>query len=180
MTALRSPVVALAFVSVLAACGAPASSVSAPASAEARDADFILVITSPADQWAVGQAIEVEARLSYVGPGEEETTIWSSVGGVISFEVVELTGRRRMDAIRDAACARYSISHAKPIKTLYRKSGEINPGGPDEAFYREFFDDPLFRLPSGRWRITAWASLAVQECGGRQVDLRASLTITVK
>lgn len=73
-----------------------------PMRGEARDPDFTLVITSPQATWTEGEAIEVQAELSYSGP--PRATIYSAVGGVIGFTVVEVNGDRRMDAVRDAAC----------------------------------------------------------------------------
>jgi len=147
---------------------------------EARDAEFTLVIHSPQAIWSAAEEITVQAELSYTGTSQE-LAIGGAIGGVIAFSVEEVTGDRRMDAIRDAACARYTIGPDRPITSPYIKSGVFNPGEPNEAFYREFFDDPLFRLPTGTWRVTAWAALAIgPDCGGRQVDLRAPLLITVQ
>ena len=81
------------------------------------------------------------------------------------------------------ACFDYTIGPDQPIKTPYIKSLGINPGEPNEAFYLNFLDDPLFRLPPGSWHVTAWASLVTggpELCDGRQVDLRASLLIIVE
>lgn len=167
---------------VLSGCSQAAASPSAealPLRGEARDPEFTLVITSPQANWPAEEAIEVQAELTYSGP-LQVATIFSAVGGVIGFSVVEVNGERTMDAVRDAACATYTISQGDPITTPYRKSGEINPGEPNEAFYRDFFADPLFRLPAGSWRVTAWAVLSVGDCGGRKVELQASLLITVR
>lgn len=153
---------------------------AAPLRGEARDPEFTLVITSPQAAWSVGDAIEVQAELSYDG-AMSVVTIGSAIGGVIAFTVVEVNGDRRMDAVRDAACAPYTIGPDHPITTPYLKSGGINPGEPNEAFYRDFFADPAFRLPPGAWRVTAWANLATgPDCGRPVVDLRATLLITVE
>jgi len=167
-------------VAVLAGCAAGPWASPTP-SAVTQDAEFVLAISTPKHEWASNEAIEVQATLSItLTRPEASSVIWGSGGGIIAFEVVELTGTRRMDAVRDASCVRYSVSPSTPIEAPYAKSGTIDPGDPNEAFYRDFFNDPLFHLPAGRWRITAWASLTVGECGGRPVDMRASLEITVR
>ena len=85
-----------------------------------------------------------------------------------------------MDAIRDAAGFTYTIGPDQPITTQYQKSGAIDPGEPNEAFYEAFFADPLFHLPAGSWRVEAWTQLFVGGCDGRRVELRASLLLTVQ
>lgn len=155
---------------------------AAPLRGEARDPEFTLAITSPEAVWLADDSIEVQAQLSHIG-ALPVVTIGSAAGGVIGFSVVEVNGDRRMDAVRDMACFDYTIGPDKPIRTPYIKSGGINPGEANEAFYRNFFDDPLFRLPPGAWHVTAWASLVTggpELCRGRQVDLHASLLITVQ
>lgn len=180
----RLAIASIALAVTVIGCSQSTTSPSREASAlrgEARDREFTLVITSPQATWPEGEAIQVQAELSYEGP-LPVTTIWSSGGGVIGFSVEEVNGDRKMDAIREASCAPYTIGQGQPITTPYIKSGAINPGEPNEAFYRDFFEDPLFRLPPGSWRITAWASLNTgPDCGGgRAVDLRASLLVLVQ
>ncbi len=152
---------------------------AAPLRGEARDGEFTLVITSPQAAWSIDEAITVQAQLTY-GGAVPTLEISSAAGGVIGFSVFELTGNRRMDAIRDAACFPYTIGPDQPIITPYIKSGEINPGDSNEAFYKDFFADPLFHLPAGSWRVEAWAQLYVAGCDGRRVELRASLLLTVQ
>jgi hypothetical protein len=150
-----------------------------PLLGEAHDAEYRLVISSSQAVWGAGDAIQVAAQLSYTGP---ERDIASSAGGVIGFSVDEVGGSRKMEGIRDAACASWSIGRGLPITAAYQQSGAINPGEQNEAFYTEFFEDPLFHLPSGHWKITAFAQFRTGPgCrGGREVDLRASLVITVE
>jgi hypothetical protein len=168
----------------LAACAPATASPTGgalPLRNEVHDPEFTLVITSPRATWKENEAIQVQAELSYRG-ALQTTTIYSSGGGVIGFSVEEVNGDRKMDAIRDASCAKYTIGQGQPITTPFAKSGAINPGEPNEAFYREFLADPLFHLPAGRWRVTAWALLYTGPdwCGGREEDLRAALLITVQ
>ncbi len=50
---------------------------------------------------------------------------------------------------------------------------------PDVAWYIGFANDPLLRLPEGRWELAASATFSVGECGGDWIELRAPITITV-
>ena len=183
MTILGRRALAFAALSVAAiGCSQPLTA-SPPAQAlrgEAIDPEFTLVNTSPKATWRVEEAIVVQAELAYRG-ALPELTIGGSGGGLIGFSVRELGGDRRMDAVREADCSFFTISPGQPITSSYRKSGTIDPGEPNEGFYRQFFADPLFHLPAGSWQVEAWAQLNVgPECRGRTVDLRASLLIIVQ
>ena len=179
-TRTRSVIGLAALALVLASCmqSTPSPSAQPPLLAESHDAEYRLVISSSQAVWGEDEAIQIAAQLSYSGPQRE---ISGSGSGVIGFSVEEVGGSRKMQGIRDAACTSYSISRGQPITTAYQKSGAIDPGEPNEAFYRQFFADPLFHLPSGEWKITAFAQFTTGPgCGeGREVDLRASLVIAV-
>ena len=148
--------------------------------AEDRDRGFLLTISAPRQVWASGQPIAVSSEFSYLGPGATE--VWGpGPGPHVGFDVVELTGHRKMQAIWLLACQSWTMTRL-PITTPFRKGGGYSDDDPDAAFYRQYFADPEFRLPAGRWQITATApfSLGPDSCGGPAVDLRASITLTVQ
>jgi hypothetical protein len=68
------------------------------------------------------------------------------------------------------------------ITTPFHKGGGWTAEDPDAAFYEQFSADPEFRLPAGRWQVSAVApiSLGPVDCGGTTVNLRASLVLTVE
>lgn len=154
--------------------------VATPIRAEDRDRGFLLTISAPHQVWGAGQPIEVSSRFSYLGAGA--TKVWGAAPGPhVRFDVVELTGHRKMHAGWRQGCASWLMTQL-PITTPFNKSGGWTDEDPDAAFYRQYFADPEFRLPAGRWQITATApfSLGPDTCGGPNVDLRASLTLTVQ
>ena len=176
----------MALAAVLVGCAtkpsqAPASTAPGPAlRGEATDPEFRLVISTPKATWAAGETIQVEAALSYVG-GAAQATIAGSGGGVIGFSVEEVNGTRRMGPVSDDTCRPFTIGPGQPMTAPYAKSGGFTAEDPNAAFYRQFFADPLFRLPEGAWRVTVHASFSTgADCGGgRQVDLAATVQITV-
>lgn len=148
--------------------------------AEDRDSGFALSISSPKQVWAVGKPIAVEAELAYLGPGERKV-FGPGPGSHIGFSVVELTGRRRMQAGWLLACVSWTMS-PDPITTPLIKGAGWDAADPDAAFYQQWIADPEFRLPVGRWEVAADApfSLGPDSCGGQDVALHASITLTVQ
>lgn len=173
---------ALWMAAMLAACAGPGSpgvyQPSAPPTAKVRVGEFTLEISSPRRTWAVGEAIEMTATLTYDGSGE--VTIWGAGAGPISFSVREIGGTRAMEGLMTYDEAPHQIGPADPIVVDYRKSGGWSPGDdPNEAFYVEFFADPGFRLPAGRWEVEAWTRFATRR-GPYDVDTRAGLVLTIE
>lgn len=165
---------------VITACSTTSSTKAGAIRAEARDRGFVLSISTPHQVWAPGRPIEVRAEFSYRGPGAKE--VWGpGPGDHVGFDVVELTGDRKMQHLWLLACQSWFMTRA-PITTPFRKSGMWTAEDPDAAFYQQYLADPEFRLPAGRWQVTAAApfSLGPDSCGGPQVDLRASLTLVVQ
>jgi hypothetical protein len=140
--------------------------------------DFTLEIATSRDRWDAGQPIEVTATLTYDGPGA--TTIIGASSGPIAFGVREIGGTREMgESLTMDAMPR--VIGPEPYVVEYRKSGGWSPGDdPNEAFYEHFFADPEFRLPAGRWEVTAWARFATEERGPYTVDTRARLVLMVE
>jgi hypothetical protein len=167
---------------MLAACAGPGASgvyqPSASPEAKVRAGAFTLEISSPRSRWEVGELIEVTAILTYGGSGA--TTVIASGSGPIAFGVREIGGMREMGPSMTMDAVSHQIG-PRPYVVAYRKSGGWSPGDdPDEAFYEEFFADPEFRLPAGRWEVTAWARFATQEGGPYTVETRADLILTVE
>jgi hypothetical protein len=171
---------AFSMAAMLAACTGPgAPDVYQPSGSPqplVRAGDFTLEISSPRGTWHAGEPIQVTATLAYDGPGS--TTIWGAGSGPIAFGVREIGGTREMGALLTADCEAHEIG-PEPFVADYGKSGGWGPDDPNSAFYEDFFDDPEFRLPAGRWEITAWARFATEECGSYTVDTRAGLVLTV-
>jgi hypothetical protein len=175
------PLLALPVAVLLAGCGgATAPRVYQPSASPqplVRSGGFTLEITSPRDTWEAGEPIEVTATLTYLGAGS--TAVWGAGSGPIAFGVREIGGTREMGALLTADCEAHEIGPGLFVAE-YGKSGGWGPDDPNAAFYQEFFGDPEFRLPAGRWEITAWARFATEECGPYTVDTRAGLVLLVE
>lgn len=155
----------------------PTRDPAAMARAEATDGPFRLVLELAGDTWQAGEPIDGHARLELLeGPAVD---LFGSGGGVLGFEVREVDGRREMGGAWTADCVAHRLAPGAPLQSGLAKSGGYSGDDPEAAFYRAFYADPLFRLPAGRWEVTAVVSAALDDCGGRPVALRAPITITV-
>lgn len=172
---------AMCLAATLGACGtvgAPNASDPEPRPAIVQDGEFQLEIVAPRLEWSADEPIEVTATLRYLGAADK-IQIGGSGAGPIAFGVYELGGTRRMEALINADCAPHELAPNEPIVAAYTKSGGWVPDDPNIAFYEAFFADPEFRLPPGRWQVEAWSRFGSGDCGGRQVDMRASVILTV-
>lgn len=146
-----------------------------------RDRDFVLTLETTKATWQAEEPIEVLTTLEYVGPGDG-TPYFGSGGGPLTFDLREMSGTRILEGLATADCATHEIDVDRPLRTGYQKSGGFSPGEPNEAFYRAFLNDPLFRLPAGDWELSVRAYLYLPPgCGGgREVDLRATIGLRVR
>lgn len=165
----------------LVACAGPAAprvyQPSAPPTARAHVDNFILEISSPQETWTAGEPITVTATLTYARPGA--ITIIGAGSGPIAFGVREIGGTREMGAFLTSDAVPHVIG-PEPYVVEYGKSGGWSPDDPNEAFYEDFFADPEFRLPPGRWEVTALARFATEDGGPYEVDARVGLVLTVE
>jgi hypothetical protein len=85
-----------------------------------------------------------------------------------------------MGALLTGDCESHEIG-PEPFVVEYIKSGGWDPRDDEHAdFYEEFFADRQFRLPAGRWEVTASARFATEECGTYAVDITAGLVLSVE
>jgi hypothetical protein len=172
----------LPLVAVVIACSGPLPAASPTAVSRDRSAvgDFVLEISSPHTVWPAGEPIQVTAALAYVGPLAEQS-LRGSGSGPIFFSVEELSGTRRMLASWTDDCAQHLIRAGQPINVPYAKSGGWSEDDPHAAFYRAFFGERAFRLPAGRWRITAISRFdAGVTCTANPLELSASIELEVR
>ncbi len=155
---------------------APTRDPSAIVRAEAGQGPYRLVLELEGDTFAANEPIDGRARLELASGAVE---LVGAGSGLVAFDIVEVGGSRRMEAAWTSDCAPHHLEAGRPIETAIVKSGGFSAEDPNADFYRQFFADPLVRLPAGRWEIAAVATFAVGECGGREVTLRAPITITV-
>ena len=179
---------AAVLVMILGACAAPAP---APTSADGTDqadgstplqnvvADvpFELAIRAERGRYAPGQPIEVSATLRHIA--DAPAVFGGAAGGLVVFSVRNADGRIDTEWAMDAACERYLLEPNEAIDVPFQKSGGVGEADADAAFLREYFSDPLLRLPDGRWIVTAHAIIAEGDCRGRTWALDAPVEITV-
>jgi hypothetical protein len=130
--------------------------------------------------------MQVQAWLSYAGPKARET-LAASATGPVSFSWEQLDGPRRSNEYGDDVCARHQIERDRPMVVPFTKDGgfPIEPPGlgevPDSVFWRAYLEDPLFRLPSGRYLVRAVAGFYVATCTGTRGfhSLSTGVEITV-
>ena len=177
---VRGTRVAGAVLAVVVALGGCASLPGAPA-VEARDVDesFELVLRVGSARYTENQPIDASATLSYFGP-EPGIDLVGSGSGLIGFSAKQLDGRLHIGGASTDDCRQYRLDRARPLVQPYEKAGGWSNDDADAGFYRAFFADPLFRLPRGRWQISAVAAFTVEECGGVAHALETELTIVVE
>jgi hypothetical protein len=146
-----------------------------------RDTDesLELVLRLGSTRYTANQPIDLSATLVYLGP-EAGIDLVGSGSGLISFSAEQLDGRLHIGGAATADCAPYRLDRARPMVVQYAKSGGWSNDDPDAAFYKAFFADPIFRLPRGRWQISASAEFYMGECGGTSHTLGSEVTIVVE
>jgi hypothetical protein len=173
VTTLRAGLLALGLAMVVTGC-APA-----PIRAEDRDSGFLLTISTPRAEWSSHEAISVSAEFSYLGPGTATVT-GPGPGRHVAFAVVELTGKREMQPLWLLGCVTWKMTRT-PLAYPFQKSVAYSPDEPDASFYEAWADDPKFTLPPGRWEVSALAPFSLGGgCGGHSINLKATVTLTVK
>ena len=147
--------------------------------AEDREGAFLLTITTPRLVWAADQPIAISATFNYLGPGSVELA-GPGPGPHVRFGVLELTGDRKMEPLWLLACQHWDMTNL-PLAVPFAKAGGWSADAPDAAFYEAYFDDPEFRLPPGRWEVSAHAPFSLGDCGsGQDINLKATITLTVQ
>lgn len=163
----------LATVLALAACQEALPVGPAPVSAEASDALFVFVVRSPSDRHAALAPIEVFAEVVYQG-NRNRVTI-SHAASPVGWQIVQLDGPAVMEGGMDMPCLQTGLVNGQVRRYDFEKAGVIE--GP--PFDRAWFEDPVLRLPAGRWRVTGTFSAALGECGGEHHGLDASIDLVV-
>jgi len=146
----------------------------------ASDPVWVLSIGSPRARWAAGEAITIRTVLTYVGPGGG-TEYFGSSSGPIAFDLKEIDGPRHLEGGMLSDCKMHEMRSDEPLVLGRFKAGGYSSDDPHAAFYEGLQDDPLLRLPSGRWELTARAVFSMPpDCSGRTVSLMASIVLTVE
>ena len=165
-----------------APCGVPASPAWTPSpterpiAAEDTDGDYRLVFELAKQVWNTDESIVGEARLEH---GAAPWGVWGSGGGPIAFSISQVGSPRSTGWVSTADCVLHQAEGDQGLTTSLRKSGSWPADDPLASFYRDFFADPLYRLPPGDWEISATAIFYGADCGGDPRDLHTTLRIRV-
>lgn len=144
-----------------------------PVLAFVEDKAFRFELFTPHAWFTSDQRIDPVARITYLGPAASVTI--SHAASPVLFTLREVGGTREMGGAMDQPCLRTTLRQGEPMEYAFTKSGTPNEGGFDGAWYQ----DPVLRLPAGRWRITAMFDVFVGECGGERHQLSVENTIDV-
>jgi hypothetical protein len=147
-----------------------------PAAAQARNGDIVLTLSSPKTTWTTDEAIEIAATINYVGELAEVDL--HGGGGPIVFSLRQLSGG---DAVlgggQDLPCLTYPVKRNDPLEFPFAKSGAVDDSRP---FDRAFFDDPVLRLPAGRWEVVAWLQYGIGECDDLNMEVSIELEVVAE
>jgi hypothetical protein len=159
----------------------PSSRPNDPAVASVQDREFMLTISSPHSTWSTEDAIEVSARLDYLG-GRAETSIGQGIPPIL-FGLREAgTEAPTLVGIQQQPCVQYVLRSDDPLVEQFAKGVPMDADGhPDDnvaPFDASFLADPQLHLPPGRWEFTAHTAFDENNCGDG-IQLTVSVTITV-
>ena len=150
-----------------------------PIQAEAADGEFRLVLKADGARHAAGAAIAMTTELQYLGP-RPQVQLAGSGGGLVVVSLTQLDGPLQIAGGGSDDCVKYTIAPGAPMVKPYVKNGGWDEDGPNAAFYRAFFADPLLRLPRGTWRVIAMTEFSVGDCPGPSHKLDAILELVVE
>jgi hypothetical protein len=163
--ARAAPIVALLAGLLVGACGGDGPPEPTPGAVilDGRDDGFLLVLRVAADVVDAGAPIDIAATLTWEAPAPR-TTVWGSGSGPVTFNVEQIDGDIVLGGAMTADCAPHEFARLVPVAFPFRKSGGFSDDDPNADFYRAYFADPVFRLPAGRWRVTASAGGYLEPC----------------
>ncbi len=152
-----------------------------PVSDRTSGSNFVLQLDVARGGFRAGEAIEPRATLTYTGP-EASVPVWGSSSGIIGFGISTDDARSAGPGYRDDCKPYAALVSGRPLEVAFYKSGGYAAKDPNAAFYRDYFADPILRLPTGTWRIAAETRfyMGTAACAGSPVTLRAVVIVTVK
>jgi len=150
-----------------------------PVSDDTQEGPIQLTLTSPHGLWTAGEPIEVVAGLAN-GGGGEPMTLYGGSGGPVAFWLEQLDGPVRIDPIVRADCVpQVTLSATDPERRYpFTKTGTVE-GADGDPFWTGWFEDPVLRLPAGRWAIHATTEFDFSCGGGDGPSLRPTIVIVV-
>jgi hypothetical protein len=153
------------------------SSANGPVVDTVEDARFRLTLTTPRGVFGTDEAIEAVAKLTYLGPLPNETIFHAM--SPVAFMIEEVGGSgRTMGGAMEQPCLHTALSRDVSLALPFAKAG-VPTSDPLSGFNQAWYEDPVLRLPAGRWRIVAGLDAYIGECGGEAHSLTATNVIDV-
>ena len=179
-----APLVAIVVVTVVASLShigpfAPAATGVAPVVSVVRDGPFELAITSTRPRYALGEAIDVKASLTYRGPAGS-VSIAHGHGSPMAFGVVEPFNGLFLTPAWRQSCEHSVLELGVPLERPFAKSGSFSGDNPAASDAAGFFEDPTLELPVGTWHLFVVADFGIGDCGVDRHLLRADLKVVVE
>jgi hypothetical protein len=172
----------LAALLVLAACGEDGRpGASEPIVLDGRQDGFLLLLRIGSDTVDAGAPIDISATLTWDGPAPR-ATVWGSGSGVVSFVIQQLDGTIAVGGAMTADCRAHDFDRLVPVTIPFAKSGGYSEDDPNADFYRTFYADPVLRLPSGRWKVSAETIGYLRPCemNAPLLDIKLSAEILIR
>jgi hypothetical protein len=159
----RLPMILVVIGLAAVACSAPADSSGEPIVVTGRDAGFVLALQLGSNVVDAGDPIEVAAQFTWEGAAPKGS-VWSSGGGPVVFAIEHLDGDLDIAGAMTADCVQHDYARLVPAAIPFQKSGGFSDDDANAKFFKDYFADPVLRLPAGRWRVSATASGFLQPC----------------
>ena len=161
--------------------GATARSV--PVVATTTGGPFELAIRSSKARYAPGEAIAIEATLTYRGP-EPSLQIahaQGAAGGPVGFGIDEpVLGELRLSPSWSESCERSTLQPGQPLTVPFEKSAAWSGNDPRSSEYQAVVLEPALRLSAGTWHPYAIAEFSIGECSAYQIEMRVGIEIEVE
>lgn len=152
-----------------------------PVGDDTQDGSVQLTLTSPHGRYKAGDPIEVVAGLTNGGSGASITTYGGSDGPVI-FWLRQVDGPVVIDPIVLMDCTnQVTLPPNEPLQIPFKtKTGTVPSGAPNPEYWQSWFRDPVLRLPTGTWEISATPNFTLGGCGSKtSPNLRPTITLVV-
>lgn len=174
-----SPAVSAAPASASPIASPAGSPVISSVEAAVPEGNLRLTLISARPSYAANEPIDVNAELAYLGP-QASVNVAGSGDGLLFFSLKQLDGHLEMGYGATDDCRPYRLEQAKPLTTPYLKSGGFGNGDADAPFWRQFFADPVFRLPAGQWQVTVLATYVGPGCTLPTRTTTTSITLDIR
>lgn len=165
---------------------APTRSPAPPVASEEFDTSvgtFEITARAGKSTYETGEPIDITGEILWKGSAGSTLEIFGgntqAAPGIVHFGWEQLGGDLRIGPIFRRSCQSTVLEAGAPITgAIAKELGNFGDREHDE-FWGEFFSDPEFTLPPGRYRVMARALFSVGECGGDQIGLHVPIVINV-